>query len=183
MSATDSVAVLSTALVIAVPEADARFGDLRRRWDPQAAQGVPAHFTILFPFLPPERVDPDVRRKLKLLCRRHSPFRCVLDRVGRFPATAYLAPVIAAPFIELTNAVAREFPECPPYAGAHTAIVPHLTIAHGDVRAADEAQAALEEELRRNGPVASHCGSVRLLENSSGTWRALDEFALVGHQG
>src|SRR6185312_14804244 len=48
-----------TALIVAVPEAETAVGALRREHDSSAALGVPAHVTILFPFLPPERVDQD----------------------------------------------------------------------------------------------------------------------------
>lgn len=172
-----------SALIIAVPEADTRFGELRRHFDPQVALGVPAHFTVLFPFMPPEQIDDDVRRRLKRLFKRHSPFVCQLARVERFAATAYLAPMAPAPFIELTRAVATEFPAYPPYGGAHEGIVPHLTIAHGDAQAAGVAEQALREDVERHGPLTAHCASVRLIEDSSGRWATLDEFALVGHQG
>jgi 2'-5' RNA ligase len=163
-----------------MPEADARFGSMRRRYDPQASLGVPAHVTILFPFMPRALVDADVRRRLKLLFARHAPFTCRLDRVDRFPVTAYLAPADAAPFAELTRAVAATFPEYPPYGGEHAGVVPHLTIAHGDARAADLAERELRADVERNGAVTAHCAWVTLLENSSGRWRTMDEFPLVG---
>ena len=124
--------VHQSALVIVIPEAEARVGAMRRKYDPQASFGVPAHITVLFPFMPPELVDPDVRRRLKRLFKRCSPFACHLARVERFPSTAYLAPAAAAPFIELTRAVVSEFPQYPPYGCAHAGIIPHLTVAHGD---------------------------------------------------
>ena len=169
--------------MIVIPEAEARFGALRRQFDPQASLGVPAHITILFPFMAPELVDSSVRRRLGILFKRFSPFRCVLNRVERFPATAYLAPAFAGPFVELTTAVAREFPEYPPYGGSHPTVIPHLTIADGDPLAAETVERELRADIERNGAVASHCGSVRLLENSSGRWEQMHEFALVGHQG
>jgi 2'-5' RNA ligase len=172
-----------SGLVIPIPEADARFADLRRRFDAQAALGVPAHITILFPFMPPEQIDEDVHRRLKRLFKRFSPFRCVLSRVERFPQTAYLAPVHPEPFIELTQAVAREFPSYPPYGGAHAGVVPHLTIADGNEQAACDAEALLRADLQAHGPLASQCASVRLLGNASGRWETLGEFALIGHQG
>lgn len=172
-----------TALVIVVPEAEARFGTLRSKFDPQASLGVPAHITILFPFMEPGLVDSSVRRRLSILFKRFSPFRCVLHRVGRFPSTAYLAPAFPEPFAELTMAVARAFPEYPPYGGAYSSVIPHLTVAHGDASSADSVERELRADIERNGPVSSHCGSVRLLENSSGQWREMHEFALVGHQG
>jgi 2'-5' RNA ligase len=175
--------VTQTGLVIVIPEAEARVGAMRRKYDPQASLGVPAHVTILFPFVPPDLVDAEVRRRLRRLFRRCSPFACRLSVVARFPATAYIAPAVAAPFIELTEAVVAEFPQYPPYGGAHAGVIPHLTVADGDARAADDAELELRADFERNGPIISHCGSVRLLENSTGRWKTMDEFALVGHQG
>jgi hypothetical protein len=175
--------VHQTGLVIVVPEAEARFGALRRKFDPQASLGVPAYITILFPFMAPELVDSSVRRRLSILFKRFSPFRCVLTRVERFPATVYLAPAVAEPFTELTTAVARAFPEYPPYGGAYSSVLPHLTVADGDAVAAESVEQELRADIERNGPVSTHCGSVRLLENSSGPWKEMHEFTLVGHQG
>lgn len=172
-----------TGLVIVIPDADARFGALRRQFDPQAVLGVPAHITILFPFMPPGLVHAAVRRRLALVFRRFAPFRCVLDRVERFAATAYLAPVHAAPFVELTQAVAREFPDYPPYGGVHASIVPHLTIADDDAAVADIAERALRADLERHGPLSADCASVALLENSSGRWQQMQEFGLGPDRG
>jgi 2'-5' RNA ligase len=171
-----------TGLVIVIPPAEARFAALRARYDPQARLGVPAHVTILFPFMAPESVDEDVHGRLAALFARFSPFGCVLDRVERFASTAYLAPLPAAPFVDLTNAVAAAFPDYPPYGGAHAAVVPHLTVADGDAQAADDAQRELRADLARHGPVTAHCNCVTLLENSSGRWQAMHEFALAARR-
>jgi 2'-5' RNA ligase len=172
-----------SGVVIVIPEAEARFGALRRRFDPQARLGLPAHVTILFPFMPPALVHAPVLRRLELLFQRCSPFHCVFARVERFPSTAWLAPSHAAPFVDLTNAVAREFPQYPPYGGVHATVVPHLTIADGDAGAADSAERELRADLERHGPVSGHCDSVQLLENASGRWRQMHEFPLAGRQG
>lgn len=172
-----------TALVIVVPEAEVRYGALRHKHDPQAALGVPAHITILFPFMAPDLVDSSVRRRLSILFKRFSPFRCVLNRVERFPATAYLAPAFGQPFAELTMAVERAFPEYPPYGGAHSSFTSHLTVADGDPVAADAVEHELRLDIERHGPLATYCRSVKLLENSSGRWKDMYEFPLVGHQG
>jgi 2'-5' RNA ligase len=172
-----------TGLVIVIPEAEVRLGAMRRKFDPQVNLGVPAHITVLFPFMPLERVDPEVRRRITHLFERFSPFLCHLDRVGRFPATTYLAPASTGPLVALTRGVVAEFPDYPPYGGAHSAVIPHLTVADGDARAADLAEQELRVDIERHGAIVALCRSVRLLENSSGQWRDMHEFALVGHPG
>ena len=54
-----------SALIVRVPEAEPYVADLRARFDPVASRGVPAHVTILVPFVPPARIDADVLRRLR----------------------------------------------------------------------------------------------------------------------
>ena len=46
-----------SAVIVAIPEAEAAVAALRLRLDPAAAWGVPAHVTVLYPFLPPDEID------------------------------------------------------------------------------------------------------------------------------
>jgi hypothetical protein len=39
----------TTALIILVPEAEAFVKEFRDKYDPSAAEGMPAHITVLFP--------------------------------------------------------------------------------------------------------------------------------------
>ena len=57
-------------------------------------------------------------------------------------------------------------------------VIPHLTVAHGDVAQDDEAQAELAARLRASGAIHGLCDSVLLLENAAGRWRELHRFAL-----
>ncbi|MEU6741541.1 hypothetical protein [Streptosporangium sandarakinum] len=46
-----------TALIVPIPEAEEAVGPFRAALDVSAGWGVPAHVTVLYPFLPPERID------------------------------------------------------------------------------------------------------------------------------
>lgn len=140
--------------------------------------GVPAHITILVPFMSPERITPSVRARIQAALNDVSCFAFSLNRVGRFPATAYLAPDPAEPFIALTQALVRQFPEYPPFRGEHASIIPHLTVARGDPDEAEAAAAELAASLRLVGPINGYCASVTLLENSSGLWKSMQAFSL-----
>ncbi len=102
---------------------------LRDRMDPSAAQGVPAHVTLLYPFMPPEALDDDTRRRLAQIVASEPVFSFVLARVARWPNVVYLVPEPDAPFRRLIGALGEAFPDYPPYGGAHSEVVPHLTIA------------------------------------------------------
>ena len=101
---------------------------LRDRMDFAAAQGVPAHVTLLFPFMAPEQLDGDGLRTLARIVAREPAFSFSLERVGRWPDVVYLAPEPDAPFRRLIAALAEAFPDYPPYGGAHAEVVPHVTI-------------------------------------------------------
>lgn len=104
---------------------------IRAAHDPVAAMAVPAHVTILFPFVPAEALSRGVRDRLARAVASVAPFDARFERTGRFPGSLWLAPEPAEPFRELTERVARAFPDHPPYEGAHDEIVPHVTLAMG----------------------------------------------------
>lgn len=111
---------------ISVPVALAR---LRDRMDPSAADGVPAHVTLLYPFMPPAMLKDDVRRQIEVIVAREPQFTVNFSAVARWPNVVYLPPQPAEPFRRLTAALAAAFPDYPPYEGEHAEVVPHLTVA------------------------------------------------------
>ncbi|HEU4664026.1 MAG TPA: 2'-5' RNA ligase family protein [Dokdonella sp.] len=168
----------ASAFIVEVPEAEAHVGSLRERHDASVQLGVPAHITVLSPFMPPERIDDVVIERVRAACATVPAFAFELADVARFAATAYLAPQPAAPFVALTRALVRAFPDYPPFGGQFETIIPHLTVAHGDAAEAERAATELAAIMRDRGPIASRCAAVTLLENSSGTWRRMHGFAL-----
>jgi 2'-5' RNA ligase len=106
--------------------------EIRAHHDPMAHAGVPAHITLLFPFLATGDLTPAVRRKLARVASQLHPFAVRFASTGRFPGVLWLAPEPTGPFVDLIERLARAFPDHPPYEGAHADIVPHLTVAFGD---------------------------------------------------
>jgi 2'-5' RNA ligase len=167
-----------SAFVVKVPGAESLVGALRERFDATTKLDVPAHITVLVPFMDPSGVTNDVLEQAQRALERTTAFVFSLRSVGRFPATAYLAPEPAAPFIAMTRALVSTFPGFRPYAGEHQGFIPHLTVAHGSAAEADEAAEQLQLRLAQGGAVAAQCSSVALIENSSGRWRDLHDFHL-----
>ena len=91
---------------------------LRERMDPSAADGVPAHITLIYPFMPPSELKDDVRRRIEEIIAAEPAFPFVLGAVRRWPDVVYLEPAPEEPFRRLTAALARAFPDYPPYEGA-----------------------------------------------------------------
>ena len=171
-----------TGFIVRVRQAEALVGDLRERFDGSAGPGMPAHITVLFPFMTADRIDNAVLQGIREALAGARAFRFTLASVARFPATTYLEPEPAAAFIDLTTRLSRRFPQFPPFGGEFDAVIPHLTVAHGDIAQADQAQAELAARLRVNGAIHSVCDGVVLLENSNGRWHELHAFALAASQ-
>ncbi|MFZ2649579.1 MAG: 2'-5' RNA ligase family protein [Burkholderiaceae bacterium] len=149
----------------------------------RGSRRVPAHVTVLVPFMAPDQISRDVLAQIQAALNRVPSFAFTLSQVRRFPATAYLAPEPAGSFIALTQALVQSFPAFPPFRGEHESIVPHLTVAHGSASEADLAAAELEAVMRSKGPISSFCSSVSLLENSSGLWTEMHVFTLPRQDG
>ena len=56
-------AIGQTAIIVPVGAAEPIVGRWRTRFDPAAAAGVPAHVTIIYPFLPGHDIDDNVVRE------------------------------------------------------------------------------------------------------------------------
>lgn len=167
-----------SALVVLVPEAEPLVQDLRARHDPSAADGVPAHVTVLVPFIAPTAITAADLDALHDLFAGRTAFDAAFSEVGRFPATAWLAPQPAVPFAALTQAVWARWPSHPPYGGAFAGTVPHLTVADGDAEAATQVAAELQRRLAAHGPPRMRCREVVLLDNAGGRFRLRERFAL-----
>jgi 2'-5' RNA ligase len=159
-----------TAIVVLVPEAETHVAALRQSHDPAAALGVPAHITVLFPFMPPASVTAQVLAGAAAALRGLRSFDFQLAKLRRFADTSWLAPDPAAPFVALTEALVRAFPAWPPFGGLHEDIVPHLTVARGDEPTLQQADAELRAMLRERGPIKAHCSHLSLLARVDNRW-------------
>lgn len=163
-----------TALIIEVADAETLVREWRLKYD-NAALGIPAHVTLLFPFVPVEHFDDILVDELRRLFAVQPAFEFSLPRVDRFPDHAWLAPEPDEPFRRLTALIYKRYPNYPPYEGIHEDVIPHLTVAEGDAALQDEVEAALTPHL----PIAARADEVTLLvEDESGNWRRGERFAL-----
>src|SRR6266511_3958127 len=103
-----------TAIVIPVPAAEPAVRHWRDRHDPSARQDMPAHITVLYPFLPDAKITTEVTGRLLRLFAGQSAFDIVLAGCARFPGLVlYLDPQPALPFRALTAAITAAWPETP----------------------------------------------------------------------
>jgi hypothetical protein len=166
------MSMTESALVILVPEAEPLVRPFRDRFDPSAALGVPAHITLLYPFIAPEKIGADTLDAIAACFSGFAPIAFSLTEVRRFPTeTLYLAPAPDEPLRKLTMAIWDRFPDTPPYGGVWPDIVPHLSLgrfADADEleRVADEFTWASETAL----PIRAHASTAVLLVNTTGRW-------------
>lgn len=170
-----------TALIVPIPEAEPVVAPFRAGLDTSAAKGVPAHVTVLYPFLPPPSVTPDVLNTLRDLFAGHEPFGIDFTEVRWFgDVVTWLAPEPDMTFRRLTAEVWHSFPEAPPYGGEHDGNHPHLTIGHDHpVDVLEQAAHAVTTQL----PVAASVSAVHLIAGSDApnSWRTLEVFTLGSH--
>jgi hypothetical protein len=147
-----------TALIVEVPEAERAVGDLRLRHDSSAAAGVPAHITILYPFVDGDDVD---EQALADLFSRFRAFDFMLDRIERWQeGIVWLHPEPSLPFVDLTAAVEQRWPSHPPYEGMFDEPIPHVTVSETPI------------DFQPRLPIAARARAVTLIERdeSSGRW-------------
>jgi 2'-5' RNA ligase len=154
-------------VLVRVPEAEPVVGEWRQRYTLDAPAGIPAHVTVLFPFVEPERLG-EVEGRLAELVAGTAAFDLAFARTARWPEILYLEPEPAEPFVALTHAIEREWPDQPPYGGAHETIVPHLTVAESaDAAVLDRIAADVEPKL----PIAMRVHEASLfVEDHAGHW-------------
>jgi hypothetical protein len=120
-----------SAVLLCVPEAEPLVGAWRSMGDPSAARGVPAHVTLLYPFLPAGALDEGVLGELEWFFAGVDAFGLQFEDLGQFEAEGvlYLRPR-GEVLVELVRSLALRWPECPPYGGKHPDPTPHLTVVH-----------------------------------------------------
>jgi len=169
-----------SALVVPI-RLPAGLARLREREVEVARLGVPAHVTILSPFVPAAALDRRVSATVSELVARTKAFDVAFNHARRWPPSdigpgvVWLEPEPAEPFVALTRAIWSEFPDYPPYGREDDEIEAHLTIAIDDPSHFDAAEAAAAEFL----PFRRHVNTVALLiEGPDGRYRTRRRYSL-----
>jgi 2'-5' RNA ligase len=145
---------------------------LRRRSVGDAIVGVPAHLTMLYPFLDPARLGRAVRRTLAEIAAALQPFDYRLTGAATWPDTVYVAVDPVAPFVELQRRLAAAFPEFPIYGtDPGFEFVPHVTIAEGPPV---NDPATLADPAWRSLPRPGRAASIEVIARSADApWRTI----------
>ena len=96
---TDAMTTFESALVVPFPRLEPVVSPHRSALDSGAIRGVPAHVTVLYPFMPPERLSASVLAELGRLLAEIAPFDTTFDAVDWFgDGVVYLRPTPDRPF-------------------------------------------------------------------------------------
>ena len=166
-----------TALVLLAPDLEPLVSRWRADLDPSAGRGVPAHLSVLYPWVPAEALDDAVLADLTDLTGAHAPVTVRFDGFARFAHTLWLDPVPAEPVEALTLAIAARWPEHPPYEGVFDLVVPHLTVA--DSVDPDDL-AHVVSDIAAWLPVETTLTHLTLLVSDGARWSVHSHFPLGG---
>ena len=170
---------LRSALIVPVSEASVVDKWRERSCAAKPSLGVPAHITLLFPFVAAPRTDAELVTSLGALVVASERFEFELREARRFPGVLYLSPAPAGPFIPLTEAILARFPAHPPYGGAFDSIEPHLRSPRGKTPCSTRPRRPCGRSCR----IESEAREALLLEEvepAFGRWRVHTRLPLGG---
>lgn len=178
----DSMQSAETALVIMVPEAEELVKPYRDLYDPAAANGIPAHITLVSPFLPIHEISAIKLTSLTRIFKEQDPFEFSLVATARFPGVLYLEPEPSRALKAMILAVCKYAPHALPYGGQHADLVPHLTVAClNDEAELDQVAGDFAKQADHQLPILSKASEAILLENGTGHWKKHATF-LIGDE-
>ncbi|WAL67348.1 2'-5' RNA ligase family protein [Amycolatopsis cynarae] len=169
-----------SAIIVPVPETEPLVTTHQRALNRTGPSLVPAHVTVLYPFVHPSRITAAVVAEVAEAVAGISAFECAFARVRWFgDEVMWLEPDPDEHFRTLTKAVCERFPGHLPYAGEHPDTVPHLTVADrrtGDLVGKRRAAAGIAGAL----PIRARIDRIRLVAGADehGPWRTITEIPL-----
>jgi hypothetical protein len=170
-----------SALLLRCPAAEPVVGPSRARLDRAAGVGVPAHVTVTYPFRPPALLTEEDHRRLAETVAARPSFTLTGASTAWFGESVVFVELTGrAAVVGLIEAVEAAFPEFPPYAGAFSEVVPHLTVGHdhdvAELRAAEQTVLARLPFTQVVTEVELWCGPA--LSSGKGPWRCARSYPL-----
>lgn len=170
------------AVIVPIAAAEPAVGAHRYDLDPAERWGVPAHVTVLYPFVDPSEINEEVMATLTTAVAPVHAFDCEFADTRWFgDDVLWLAPQPDQPFRQLTAAVWQAFPQHPPYGGIHDDVVPHLTVAESHNGANLTAMRAAARAAQASLPIRAHIDTVLVIAGTTepNSWRILQELRLT----
>lgn len=168
----------TTAVLALLPDAEPLL-ELAAQVDARVVRpGVPAHATLLYPWLPAEKVDPRELERLRTVLERAAP------DVGRIPLRLTVVEragaFVGVPVPELrslASTVREAYPEQVPYGGRFGQNPPvHVTVS---LDAPDHTAADIAHRVTGRLPITTEVSAVHVVTLSLDGWQVLAELPLA----
>lgn len=156
-----------SALVLVVEDAESVVGRWRASGDPSASQGMPAHVTVLYPFLPRERIDSETLAAVEVIASRRTPIVMTFASFGEFPDVLWIDPA-SGECRRLVEAVGARWPRLTPYGVPGLEVIPHLTVLDG---AGHGTICEAREEIGGRLPFSTVVSALTLMAFRDNRWR------------
>lgn len=172
-----------SAIIIPFLEVDEVVDAWRRLLDPAQVRGIPAHVTVLFPFVVPTDLSIEVSNILEDYFSKASTFNVAFDSTAWFEdRVVYLEPNPRQHFRTMTEQLLRAFPSCIPYGGKFADPIPHLTLGDG---APLESLMKAEAAVRKSFPITAQAKEAWLMTGGLGpsSWSIRQSFQFGEQNG
>jgi 2'-5' RNA ligase superfamily len=161
-----------TGLVIPVPAADALLGSVGARYPGTVRAGLPAHVSLLYPFVVAAKLDERVTTALHELFVEQVPIPVDFVACYRRGGFVALHPAPSDHLKELMARIWRRWPDVVPYEGAYADLEPHVTIA---MRCSEQLAVRIEQEVTAELPIRAELREAWLLAYG-GQWILRNRF-------
>jgi hypothetical protein len=161
-----------TGLVIPVPAAEALLASVGTRYPGTVRDGVPAHVSLLYPFVATADLDEHVTTALQELLVEQVPIPVDFVECYRRGGFVALRPAPSDGLTELLSRTHRRWPDVVPYRGVYRDLEPHLTVA---MRCSEQTAVRIEQEATAKLPIRAELREAWLLA-FEGQWTLRGRF-------
>ncbi len=165
-----------TGLVIPVAAADALLASVGARYPGTVREGVPAHVSLLYPFVVAAELDERVTAACSELFVEQVPIRVDFAECYRRGGFVALRPEPSDGLKELMTRTWRRWPDVVPYGGVYGDVEPHVTVA---MRCSDQTAVRIEQEVTAELPICAELREAWLLAFEE-QWMLRDRFEFGG---
>ncbi len=159
------------AIVVPLPRCDSLLDDVATRLGIDRPVGMPAHVTLLYPFVDAAQLVAGMAAKAQQALSHVEPFACKFSTFGRFtfptPTALYLQPTPIEPFKAMIAALERAF-GLRSYGGQHEQVIPHMTPVEGDDV---DLWGRTESAVRRSLPVSETIRTFSIYRQTDSGWQ------------
>ncbi|MGH3366947.1 MAG: 2'-5' RNA ligase family protein [Nocardioidaceae bacterium] len=138
--------------MIPVPAADGLLASVGARYPGTVREGVPAHVSLLYPFVAAAQLNESVTSALGELFADQAPIPVQFADCYRRSGFVALRPDPIDGLTKLINQTRRRWPDVVPYEGLYGDVEPHVTVT---LRASEETAVTIEREVTTELPISA----------------------------